>query len=91
LSNFYFLLFKNNFTRINHCSFIHHKSHLKPFVRYLPSIACREYFSIIFNAKKCALYLIKYGNLQSKYVYETDHGVMIGKLIAASWNDYGCE
>jgi len=23
---------------------------------------CREYFSIIFNVKKCALYSIKYGN-----------------------------
>ncbi len=50
-----FLFFKNNFTKIDH------KSHLKPFLSYLPCIACREYFSIIFNLKKCALYSIKYG------------------------------
>jgi hypothetical protein len=56
-----FLFFKKNFTRINHCKFIHHKSHLKPFLSYLPCIVRREYFSIIFNVKKCALYLIKYG------------------------------
>ncbi len=41
-----FLFIKNNFTRIIHSNFIHHKSHLKPFLSYLP---CREYFSIIFN------------------------------------------
>ncbi len=57
------LFFTNNFTRINHCKFIHHKSHLKPFLSYLPCILHREYFSIIFNVKKCTLYLIKYGNL----------------------------
>jgi hypothetical protein len=56
------IFFKNNFTRINHCKFTHHKSHLKPFVSYLPCIVRREYFSIIFNAKKCTLYSIKYGN-----------------------------
>ncbi len=56
-----FLFFKNNFTRINHCMFIQHKSHLKPFLSYLPCTVCREYFSIIFNVKKCALYSIKYG------------------------------
>ncbi len=47
--------------KINHCKFIHHKSHLKPFLSYLPCIVCKEYFSIIFNVKKCALYWIKYG------------------------------
>ncbi len=43
--------------------FIHHKSHLKPFLSHLPCIVRREYFSIIFNVKKCTLYLIKYSNL----------------------------
>jgi hypothetical protein len=62
--------FKNNVTRINHCMFIHHKSHLKPFLSYLPCIVHREYFSIIFNVKKCTLYSIKYGNLQ-KYHRKT--------------------
>jgi hypothetical protein len=62
LAKILFLFFKNNFTRINHCKFIHHKSHLKPFLSYYPCIVCREYFSIIFNVKKCALCLIKYGN-----------------------------
>jgi len=57
-----FLFFKNNFTRINHCKFIHHRSHLKPFLSYLPCIVLREYFSIIFHVKKCALYSIKYSN-----------------------------
>ncbi len=47
-----FLFFKNNFMRINHCKFIHHKSHLKPFLSYLPWILHREYFSIIFNVKR---------------------------------------
>ncbi len=56
-----FLFFKNNFTRINHCKFIHHKSHLKPLLSYLPCIVHREYFSIIFNVKKCTIYSIKYG------------------------------
>jgi len=45
------LFFKNNFTRINHCKFILHRSHLKPFLSYLPCIVRREYFSIIFSAK----------------------------------------
>ncbi len=48
-------------------SFIHHKSYLKPFPIYLPCIAHMEYFSIIFNVKKCALYSIKYGT--QKVVY----------------------
>jgi hypothetical protein len=54
-----FLFFKNNFTRINHCKFIHHKSHLKPFPSYLPCTVWKEYFSIILNVKKCGLYSIK--------------------------------
>jgi hypothetical protein len=45
----YFLFFKNNFTKTNHCKFIHHKSHLKPFLSFVPCIVHREYFSIIFN------------------------------------------
>ncbi len=49
-----FLFFKNNFTRINHCKFIHHKNHLKPFLSYLPCIVHSKYFSIIFSVKKCA-------------------------------------
>ena len=57
-----FLFFKNNFTIFNHWKFIYHKSHLKPFLSYLPCIVPREYFSIIFNVKKCALYSIKYSN-----------------------------
>ncbi len=61
LEKYFFSLFKNNFTRINHCIFIHHKTHLKPLLSYLPCIVHREYFSIIFNVKKCALYSIKYG------------------------------
>ncbi len=61
-----FLFFKNNFTRFNHCKFIHNKSHLKPFLNYLPSIMCREYFSIIFNVRKCTLYSIKY----SSYIWQ---------------------
>jgi hypothetical protein len=63
LAKFLFLFFKNNFTRINHCMFIHHKSHLKPFLNYLPCKVHREYFSIIFNVKKCTLYSEKYGNI----------------------------
>jgi hypothetical protein len=35
------------------------KSHLQPFLSYLPCIVHREYFSIIFNVKKWALYFIK--------------------------------
>ncbi len=52
-----FLFFKNNFTRINHCKFIHHKNHLKSFLSYLPCIVHREYFSIIFKVKKCAIWI----------------------------------
>ncbi len=32
------LFFKNNFTSIKHCKFIYHRSHLKPFISYLPCI-----------------------------------------------------
>jgi hypothetical protein len=42
-------------------SFIHHKSHLKTLLSYLPCIVRREYFSIIFNVNKRTLYSIKYG------------------------------
>ncbi len=56
------LIFKNNFTRINLCMFIHHKSHLKPFLSYLLCIVRREYFIIMFNVKECAPYSIKYSN-----------------------------
>ncbi len=45
------LFFKSNYTRINHCKFIHHRSHLRPFLSYLPYIVCRKYFSIIFHDK----------------------------------------
>ncbi len=38
------------------------KAILSPCLSYLPCIVHREYFSIIFNVKKCTLYLIKYGN-----------------------------
>ncbi len=51
LAKNFFLYFNNNFTRINNCKFIHHKTHLKPFLSYLPCIVHREYFSIIFNVK----------------------------------------
>ncbi len=66
---FIILFFKNNFTRINPCKFIHHKSHLKPIIRHLPCLMCREYFSIIFNVKKCALYLIKYNSQTYRKLY----------------------
>jgi hypothetical protein len=59
-----FLFFKNNFTRINHCKFIHHKSHLKAFLSSLPCIVCREYFSSIFNVKKVHTILDKIQYLQ---------------------------
>ncbi len=62
LAKFLFLFFKNNVTRINNCKFFHHKSHLKPLLSYLPCIVWREYFSNIFNVKKCTLYSIKYGS-----------------------------
>jgi len=38
------------------------KAILKTFLSFHSCIVCREYFSIIFNLKKCALYSIKYGN-----------------------------
>ncbi len=52
-----FLFFKNNFTKINHSKFMYHRSHLKLCLNYLPCIVCREYFSNIFNVKKCTLSL----------------------------------
>ncbi len=36
--NILFLFFKNNFARINHCKYIHHKSHHKPLLSYLSCI-----------------------------------------------------
>ncbi len=67
--NFIYFI-KNNFTIINPCKFIHHKSHLKPFVSYLPCTVHREYFSIIFNAKKVCTILdkitVSLGNTQMK-------------------------
>ena len=44
------------------------KAILKPFLSYLPCIVCRGYFSIIFNVKKCALYLIKYGTVKTYFI-----------------------
>ena len=67
------LFFKNNFTIINHCKFIHHKSHLKPFLSFLPCIICREYFRIIFNLLNCALYLIKYGIPKIELQWSVDY------------------
>jgi hypothetical protein len=32
---------------------------------------CREYFSIIFNVKKCALYPIKYGTMTATVTAKT--------------------
>ncbi len=55
----------NNLKRVNHCKFIHHKSCLKHFLSYRPCIVQREYFSIIFNVKKCTIYSIKYGDCSS--------------------------
>jgi hypothetical protein len=63
----FFSFFKNNFPRIDHCKFIHHKSHLKPFLSYLR----REYFSIIFKVKKRALYTIKYSKSSSSKLVGT--------------------
>ncbi len=68
-----FLFFKNYFTRINHCKFIHHKSYLKPFLSYLPCIVHKKYFRIIFNLLKCALYLIKYGIPKIKLQWSVDY------------------
>ncbi len=72
-----FLFFKSNFTRINHCNFIHCKSHLKLFLGYLPCIVCREYFSIIFNVRKCALYLIKYSELPQNFISVKQKGTIL--------------
>ncbi len=37
-----FTFFKNNFSKIDHSKFIHLKSHLKPFLSYLPCIVRRQ-------------------------------------------------
>ena len=63
-----FLFVKNNFTGINHCKFIHHKSHLKTFLSHLPCTVRREYFSIIFSVKKYTLYSINTVNTFSKNI-----------------------
>ena len=54
--------FKNIITIINHYKFNYHKSYLRPFLSYFLCIVRREYFSIIFNIKKCTLFSIKYSN-----------------------------
>ncbi len=64
------IFFKDNFTRFNHYKFIHHKSHLKPFLSYLQRIVHREYFNIIFNVKRCALYSIKYSTSLSPTIMD---------------------
>ncbi len=81
LEKIFFLFFKKIFTRINHCKFIHHKSNLKPLLSYLPCIVRREYFSIIFNVKKCTLYSIKY-SMWLTFCYEalflqSDHKIIV--------------
>ncbi len=53
-----FLFFKNNFTRINHCKLIHHKSHLQPFLSYLPCSA-QGIFQHHFQCKKVLIILDK--------------------------------
>ena len=81
----YIFVFENNFTRNNHCKFIHHKSHFKPFLSYLPCIVHREYFSIIFNVKKCALYSITYGTsllVESRTIKET---LVVGQKFISLW------
>jgi hypothetical protein len=59
-----FLFFKNNFKRNNHCKFIHHKIYLITFLSYSPCTVRREYISIIFNVKKCALDSTRYFTCQ---------------------------
>ncbi len=80
----------NNFTRIHHCRCIHHTSHLKPFLSYLPCIVWWEYFSIIFHVKKCALYLIKYVKAKTHceigHVNEPLHMWTCLKLWAQNYN-----
>jgi hypothetical protein len=78
-----FLFFKNNFKRNNPNKLIHNKSNLKPFLSYLPCIAHREYFSIIFNVKNCALYSIKhstYYNISSLKFYKIDFNILTQKF-----------
>ncbi len=57
-----FLFLKNNFTRINDCQFFHHKSHLKPFLRYHP---CRNAQGIFQHHFQC----IKVRTILDKYSY----------------------
>ncbi len=45
------------------------RSHLKPFLSYLPCLAFREYFSIISNIRKYTLYSIKYGTYHIIFLY----------------------
>jgi hypothetical protein len=45
------------------------RSHLKPFLSYLPCIVFREYFSIISNIRKYTLYSIKYGTYHIIFLY----------------------
>jgi hypothetical protein len=52
-----------------HASLFIIKSHLKPFLSYLPCIVRRECFSIIFNVKMWALYFIKYSKLRALFFY----------------------
>jgi hypothetical protein len=60
-----------NFFKTNcYCKFNHHRSYLKPFLSYLPCIVHREYLSIIFNVKKCALYLIKYSTNEYYFIVQ---------------------
>ncbi len=65
-----FLFFKNNFTRINHCKFIHRKSHQLCTLSHLPSMfSAKGLFQHHFNVKnvkKCTLYSIKQDNLELK-------------------------
>ncbi len=55
------IFFKNNFTRINHCRFIPHKSHLKPFLSYLLRYSLKGIFQHHFQCKK--VHTILDGNL----------------------------
>jgi hypothetical protein len=83
------LFFKNNFTRINNCKFIHHRSHLKTFLSYLPCIVRREYLSIIFHVKKCAFYFIKYSSF-NKFIYLSRvHTPLSPSSLFQKWSNLG--
>ncbi len=64
-----FLVFKNNFTRINPSKFYSSQKPSKTFLRYLPCIVCREYFIIIFNVKKVCTILdkIRYSKVNAMF------------------------